>query len=165
MCLYHVGCRKGRHTPNPLSPHIHPISSGCLVGWTTSMILLSWRPCRFNVRRILLLFPEAWKAQSSGSFDSDRCEVLARDGWSLHVSLHIFPAYYATLNSPCPAGSSSLLLTTNGESSGVISPTGGRYGSVLIDASLGFYLPCCALGLIRSFCRFIPSHVWPLLWA
>ena len=89
-------------------------------------------------------------------------EVLARNRWSLHVCLSHFP--HVQFNPPCPAGSSSLPLTTNGGLSGAISPTGGRYGSVTIDASLWFQLPCCALGLISSLVRFTPSPVCPLSW-
>jgi hypothetical protein len=50
------------------------------------------------VRRILLPFPGAWKVRSFGSIDS-WCEVLARCGWSFHVSLHRFPAPYVTQSS------------------------------------------------------------------
>jgi hypothetical protein len=87
---------RGHRTPNSLSPHIHPISSSFPLGSTTFVVLLSWRPRRINVRRILLQFPGAWKAQSSGSFDSYPCEVLARGGWPLHVSLRSFSVCYAT---------------------------------------------------------------------
>jgi hypothetical protein len=62
------------------------------------------------------------------------CEVLARHRWSLLVCLHRFP--HVQFNPPCPAGSFSLPLTTSGGLFGAISPTGGRYGSVMIDALL-----------------------------
>jgi hypothetical protein len=51
---------------------------------------------------------------------SDPCELLARHAWSLHVSLHRFP-HVPQLNPPCPAGSSSPPLTTNGGSFGAVS--------------------------------------------
>jgi hypothetical protein len=40
------------------------------------------------------------------------------------------------LNTPCLAGSTLLPLTMSGGLSGAVSPTGGRYGSVTIDASI-----------------------------
>jgi hypothetical protein len=130
----------GHPTPNTRSPYIQPLSSSCrlgTLGWTTFMILLSCPPRRLSVRRILLPFPVGWKTQFSGSVDSKHCEALACHRWSLHVSRHSFP-HVTQLNSHCPAGSSSPLLTTNGGSSGAIFPTAGRYGSVLIDPSLWF---------------------------
>jgi hypothetical protein len=85
------------HTPRILLT-IHLTASRCLLGWTTSMSpgMLSQRPHKFNVRRILLSFFRAWKASSSGSVDSNPCEILARYRWSLHVSLHRFSAHYST---------------------------------------------------------------------
>jgi hypothetical protein len=48
------------------------------------------------VRRILLLFSRAWKAQSSDSINSGCFEALACYGWSLYVGLHRFPACCTT---------------------------------------------------------------------
>jgi hypothetical protein len=85
------------HTPKTL-PAIHLTASRCLLKWATSKssMLLSSRPRKFNVRRILLSFFRTWKASSSGSVDSKYCEILARHEWSLHVSLHRFSAHYST---------------------------------------------------------------------
>jgi hypothetical protein len=84
----------GDHTPKPFPRNIDPIASSCLTGWPK--IQLSWGPRRINVRsRILLPFPSSPKAQSSGSIDSGRREVLARRGQSLPVSLPRLLACYA----------------------------------------------------------------------
>jgi hypothetical protein len=80
-------------------------------------------------------FFRARKASSSGSVDSKLCEILARHGWSLHVSLHRFSARYST-QSLCPAGSTSLPLTMNGVLFGAVSPIGGRYGLVHLTFKL-----------------------------
>jgi hypothetical protein len=77
----------GYRTPRTLSWHLHSIPPSYLPGWTTPKIQLSRCPRRINVRRSLFLFPGARKAQSPGSIDSGRCEVLARRGYPLPVSL------------------------------------------------------------------------------
>ena len=58
------------------------------------------------------------------------------------------------------AGSSLLLLITNGGSFGAISPTDGRYGSVLIGTASP-----SNFGLTSSIDRFTPPRAWPLSWA
>ena len=55
--------------------------------------------------------------------------------------------YVAQLSAPCIAGNFSLPLTMNGGLFEVVSPTGGRYGSVIINALL-CYLPHSAFGLM-----------------
>ena len=84
--------------PHTRSLHIHPIDSNCLLGWTTPMSprLLSERPRRFIVRRILLLFSRAWKVRSCDSIDSGCFEALACHEWSLYVGRHRFPPCCAT---------------------------------------------------------------------
>jgi hypothetical protein len=52
------------------------------------------------------------------------------------------------LNPPRLVGSTLLPLTTSGGSSGAVSPTGGRYGSVTIDASHWFNPWCRVLVLM-----------------
>jgi hypothetical protein len=92
--LYHVGCGNVRPYFKD-TPAIHLTAS---LRWTTSMSprLLSQRRRKFNVRRTLLSFFRAWKASSSGSVDSNYCEILACHEWSLHVGLHCFSARYST---------------------------------------------------------------------
>ena len=61
--------------------------------------------------------------------NSVRCELLARNRWRLHVSLHWLP-HVPQLNPLCPDGSTSPPLITNGGLFGVVSLFGGRHGSV-----------------------------------
>ena len=51
----------------------------------------------------------------------------------------VSPAHVAQLNSSCLAGNFSLPLTMNGQLFEAVSPTGGRYGSVVIDALLCYF--------------------------
>jgi hypothetical protein len=75
-----------------------------------------------------------------GSLDSGFGKTLARNGWYLLVSLHLFLFFFffrilCNLKPFCPAGSSLLRLTMNGGSFGAVFPTGTQYGSVTIGAS------------------------------
>ena len=91
---------------------------------------------------ILLPFSVGLRGSIIGSIISDRCEILARSGRSLHVSLIINDLilhHVVRLNlNPYLAGSTLLPLTMSGGLSGAVSPTGGRYGSVTIDLSYWF---------------------------
>jgi hypothetical protein len=95
---------------------------------------------------------------------SDFCKALAHPGRYLLVSLHLFFAYNVIQTFYCSAGSFLPRLTTNGESFGATSPTGGQYGSVMIGASFWFPGPRRSLGLICLFNRFIHSRAWLVSW-
>lgn len=109
----------------------------------------------------LLLYPGAWRTQSYRSFDSGPCEVLARHGWYLHVSLHRFPACYATQLS---LSSWEFFTTLNYEWRVIRGDLPYRW-TIWVRNDRDFtltHLTCCALGLIRPFGRSTPSHVYPL---
>jgi hypothetical protein len=94
--------------------------------------------------------------------------VVALKLWHATVGLYMWVLtvlpHVAQINPPCLAGNFSLPLTTNGRLFEAVTPTGGRYGSVIVD-DLPCYLQCSTFELIHSFGRSTPPHGWPLLWA
>jgi hypothetical protein len=89
--------------------------------------------CMWNIATVLTP-----KTYNDRHFDRDSGEVLAHTIWYLPVSIQPFTKCNVTQR-PIKAGSSSLHSTMNGESFVAIAPTGGQYGSVVINASTSFY--------------------------
>jgi hypothetical protein len=150
---------RGHDTSNLLSPHIHPISLSCLLGWITSTILLLWGLRRINVRRIFsaVPWPGTGRLNHPVLDTSDLCEPLARDGRSLHVSLYSSPACYATQSS---LSSWEFFTTLDYEWRVIRGDLPYRWTIWVRNRSIT--LVSCALALIWPFGRSTPSRVWLL---